>query len=183
MQMGSKWCRNLGETADWTREQSHQKGSASLLFQSFLNKKFNVGIGAIFILFENKKGRKLDNGILIWCQNQEFKINMHCVCLLADPGKARACTTNALIIHSLTDWLTDPLVKISLRRRNAQWVQNGAFSQKQMLLTFFKDSKSWRETKLLYWFKRYGNIAELVDFDCWWSCIKKGLRLQPAQQI
>ena len=28
----------------------------------------------------------------------------------------------------------------------------------------------------------YGDFAEWVDFAYWWSCIWKGLRLQPAQQ-
>ena len=33
-----------------------------------------------------------------------------------------------------------------------------------------------------HWFKRKSNFAEWVDFAYWWSCIWKGLRLQPAQQ-
>ena len=37
-------------------------------------------------------------------------------------------------------------------------------------------------SKLLYWFKSYGNFAELVDFAYWWSCIGKGLSLQPAHK-
>ena len=41
---------------------------------------------------------------------------------------------------------------------------------------FFRDSKSWRASKLLvHWFKSYGNFAEWVDFAYWWSCIGKGL--------
>ena len=30
--------------------------------------------------------------------------------------------------------------------------------------------------------QKFGNFAEWVDFAYWWSCIGKGLRLQPAQQ-
>ena len=30
--------------------------------------------------------------------------------------------------------------------------------------------------------KSYGDFAEWVDFASWWSCIGKGLRLQPARQ-
>ena len=41
------------------------------------------------------------------------------------------------------------------------------------------DSKSQR--KLNHWFKSYSNFAGGVDFACWWNCIRKGLRLQPAQ--
>ena len=32
------------------------------------------------------------------------------------------------------------------------------------------------------WFQRYDDFAGGVDFAYWWSCIGKGLRLQPAQQ-
>ena len=43
-------------------------------------------------------------------------------------------------------------------------------------------SKSWKATKLHHWFKSYGHFIEGVDFAYWWSCIGKGLRLQPPQQ-
>ena len=43
-------------------------------------------------------------------------------------------------------------------------------------------SKSWRASKSHQWFKSYGPFTEGVDFAYWWSCIGKGLRLQPAQQ-
>ena len=33
-----------------------------------------------------------------------------------------------------------------------------------------------------YWFKSNRDFAGGVDFAYWWSCIGKGLRLQPAQQ-
>ena len=62
--------------------------------------------------------------------------------LLADPGEARGCSTNTFIIYSLIDMFSDPLVQISLRRRHAQNVKNGDSSQKQNILTFFRDSKS-----------------------------------------
>ena len=35
---------------------------------------------------------------------------------------------------------------------------------------------------MLNWFKVDGDFAEWVGFAYWWSCIWKGLRLQPAQQ-
>ena len=34
----------------------------------------------------------------------------------------------------------------------------------------------------MYWFTSYNGFAESVDFAYWWSCIGKGLRLEPAQQ-
>ena len=43
------------------------------------------------------------------------------------------------------------------------------------LCHFFRDSKSWRASKSLYWFKSYGNFAEWVDFEYWWSCTRNGL--------
>ena len=43
-------------------------------------------------------------------------------------------------------------------------------------------SKSWRASKSHQWFKSYGHFTEGVDFVYRWSCIGKGLRLQPAQQ-
>ena len=45
-----------------------------------------------------------------------------------------------------------------------------------------KDSTSQRASKSHYWFKSYGDFAEWVGFAHWWSCIGKGLHLQPAQQ-
>ena len=54
-------------------------------------------------------------------------------------------------------------MKISCWRRHALIVEDGSFSHK---IDFV----------LHYWFKSYGNIAEWVDFDYWWSCIGKGLR-------
>ena len=45
-----------------------------------------------------------------------------------------------------------------------------------------RDSKSQRASKSYYWFKSYGDFDERGDFAYWWSCIGKGLRLQPAQQ-
>ena len=36
---------------------------------------------------------------------------------------------------------------------------------------FFRDSKSGRASKPLYWFKSNGNFAEWVNFAYWWSCI------------
>ena len=65
-------------------------------------------------------------------------------------------------------------MKITLRRRHALTVADGAFSHKIYYVT--------RASKSLYWFKSYGDLSELLDFAYWWSFIGKGLRLQPAQQ-
>ena len=40
---------------------------------------------------------------------------------------------------------------------------------------FFRESKSLRASKLLYWFKSYGHFAAWADFAYRWSCIRKGL--------
>ena len=76
--------------------------------------------------------------------------------------------------------MSHPLVKISLRRRHAKTVNNGASSLKTNYL--FRHCKSTRAPKLLYWFKSYGAFAEWVDFAYWLSFIGKGVHLQPAQQ-
>ena len=47
---------------------------------------------------------------------------------------------------------------------------------------FFRNSKYWRASKSLNWFKSYGKFAEWLDFAYWWSCTGKCLRLQPAKQ-
>ena len=61
-------------------------------------------------------------------------------------------------------------MKISLRRRHALIVDNGAFIHKIDYVTmFFGDSKSRLAFKSLNGFNRYGNFAEWVDFAYWWS--------------
>ena len=103
--------------------------------------------------------------------------------LLADPGKARGCSTNTCVTHWFTDSFihsfTDPLVRMSLWRRHSQTVIKGSI---QSYWQFFRDSKYWRASKSLYWFKSYSDFAERVFFAYWWSFIGKGLRLQSAQQ-
>ena len=58
-------------------------------------------------------------------------------------------------------------------------VEDEVFSHKIDYVTIFKEILNLEGH---YWFKSYGHFAELVGFACWWSCIGKGLRLQPAQQ-
>ena len=54
--------------------------------------------------------------------------------LLADPGKARGCYTNTFVIDSLSrSWF----VKISLQRRHALTVADGAFSHEIVYVTIF----------------------------------------------
>ena len=61
-------------------------------------------------------------------------------------------------------------------------VGDGASSHKIDYVRSFTDSKFQRASKTHYYFKSYDDFAEWVDFAYWWSCIGKGLRLQPAQQ-
>ena len=58
-------------------------------------------------------------------------------------------------------------------------VGDGAFSHK---IGWVKKFLEILNLKGLYWFKSYSNFAEWLGFAYWWSFIKKGLRLQPAQQ-
>jgi hypothetical protein len=79
--------------------------------------------------------------------------------------------------------VSHPLWKISIRRRHAQTVENGDSSHQinNVGIFFFKNLKFQRISNPLYWFKSYRDFVEWVDFANWWSCIGKGLRLQPAQ--
>ena len=52
---------------------------------------------------------------------------------------------------------------------------------KQTILTFFRDSLSWRAFKLLHWFKSYGDFAELVNFAYWWSVSGLFLYIYPSR--
>ena len=74
-------------------------------------------------------------------------------------------------------------MKISLWRRQAQMVENGAFSHKIDYITIFLgDSKSLRTPHSHYWFKSYSDFAEWVDFPIgqsgeasWWRvCYQRG---------
>ena len=77
---------------------------------------------------------------------------------LADPGKARGCSTNIFMLHLLIQcWF----VKISLQRRHALMVEDGTYSHKI-------------DYVIIYWFKSYGNFAECVDFAYWWSFSSEG---------
>ena len=75
-------------------------------------------------------------------------------------------------------------MKISLQRRHAPMVGDGAFSHKIDYITiFFGDFKSQRTPKLHYWFKSYSDFAEWVYFPIgqsgeasWWRvCYQRGL--------
>ena len=79
---------------------------------------------------------------------------------------------------SLTDLLID-LVILQLKylygATKPKRLKMVVLPQKQTILHFFRNSKSLRASKSLYWFQSYGNFDELVDFAYQWSCIRKGL--------
>ena len=53
-----------------------------------------------------------------------------CFNFLADPGKARGCSTNSLVIHWLIHWFSEPFPPTALRRRHAQTVRDSTSSYK-----------------------------------------------------
>ena len=69
-----------------------------------------------------------------------FNVQQQHLIYLADPGKARGCSTNIFAIHSFIHSANfpDPLGKIYLRRRHAQTVKNGASSHKTNYINFLK---------------------------------------------
>ena len=103
--------------------------------------------------------------------------------LLADPGKARGCFINSLVIN----WLITYSVSLFLPHLY------GAATPKQLEIALpviklprcYSDqelSKPQRASKSHQWFKSYGHFTEAVDVANWLSFIGKGLRLQPAHQ-
>ena len=49
---------------------------------------------------------------------------------LADPSEARGCSINSLVIHCLTDSVSEPFPPTALRRRHAQAVRDSSSSHK-----------------------------------------------------
>ena len=49
---------------------------------------------------------------------------------LADPGKAKSCSTNRVVIHWFIILVNDPLPPLSWQRRKAQTAKHGASSHK-----------------------------------------------------
>ena len=91
---------------------------------------------------------------------------------ISRPGRRQGLLYKHLI-HSLTH----PLVPTALQRHHVQTVRDSfsSHSDKELL-------KSQRASKSHPWFKSNGHFSEGADFANWWSCIGKGLRLQPVQQ-
>ena len=101
---------------------------------------------------------------------------------LADPSEARGCSTKSLVINSFSQY-SHPFPPTALWRRHAQTVRDSTSSlQNRLCQNDQKLSKSQRASKSLHWLKSYDNFTEGVDLAYWWSCIGKGLHLQPAKQ-
>ena len=47
---------------------------------------------------------------------------------LADPGEARGCSTNSLVIGSVSQLVSEPFPPAALRRRHAQMVRDSTSS-------------------------------------------------------
>ena len=78
----------------------------------------------------------------------------HLPWLLADPGKARGCSTNTIVIHSFINSLGRPLVKIYFWHRHAQMVsKNYVWPQKKISNLYLKNgdlSPTEPSSKILY---------------------------------
>ena len=60
-------------------------------------------------------------------------------------------------------------------------IKDGPFSHKIDYVAFcIGDSKSQRASKLHYWFKRYGDFTEWVDFALGWSFSSGGSAINGA---
>ena len=60
--------------------------------------------------------------------------------LLADPGEARGCSINSLVIDSLINWFSQPFPPTALQRRHAQTVRDSISSYKIDYVKMIKNS-------------------------------------------
>ena len=63
-------------------------------------------------------------------KSSRIVMNFNVMSLLADPGEARGCSTNSLVINWLIDWVSHPFPPTALRRRHAQIVRDRASNYK-----------------------------------------------------
>ena len=84
---------------------------------------------------------------------------------------SRSWQSQEVLYKHLCHPLIKSFVKISLQRRHAPMVEDGAFSHKIdfFFTIFMEDSKSERVSKLHHWFMSYGDFAEWIDLAYWWS--------------
>ena len=115
---------------------------------------FKLGSGkVIFVILWPGSGQLLN---ILWFCNRKGRDT---ITFFKDSAKARGCS------HWFIKWFGPSLFKIYLWRRHAKTVKNGAFSHKPNYIeVFFRNSKSWRASKVLYRFTSYDNFAEWVDF-------------------
>ena len=97
--------------------------------------------------------------------------------LLADPDKARSCSTNTFVIN----WFShSSFVKIYLRHCHALMVQDGASSHKIDYFTILRRFKILKGIKIvllvqdLRWFCWTGGFCLLVEHQRWRVCVERG---------
>ena len=100
---------------------------------------------------------------------------------LADPGQARGCSTNSLVINllinSFSQSVSQPFPPTALRRRHAKRVRGSSSSYKIdyfIVIKNFLNPEGHQNTIS-------GSTITAILAYCW-SCIGKSLRLQPVQQ-
>ena len=59
--------------------------------------------------------------------------------LISRPGRSQGLLINTFVIHQFINSFINPLVKISVRRRHAQTVKNGAFSDQTNYIDIFSE--------------------------------------------
>ena len=87
--------------------------------------------------------------------------------LLADPGKARVCSTNTVVIKFINA-LTYPYPPQCFTAPPSPNGQQYLFQlYDRLFCTGFGHSKSKRSSKSCFWFKSYRGFAVWVDFAYW----------------
>ena len=98
--------------------------------------------------------------------------------LAADPGDARGCSTNSFVIK----WLSDGLWKYLYSAATPWRLKMMLIVIKYTILQFFRRFLILKGIPIGLLVQTLWQFCWIGGFAYWWSCIGKGLRLQPAQQ-
>ena len=112
----------------------------------------------------------------------DFSILQLFISYTADPGEARGCFTNIVMVNSLTKYVTLFLPR-AIWHRKAQTVKEGASSHKIDHFSQVQDLLNLEgHQNCIYASKVMAGLLKRVDFAYWWSCFRKGLWQQPWPQ-
>ena len=101
--------------------------------------------------------------------------------MFSRPGRIQGLLYKHLC-HSLILWLSDPFVKLSLRRRNAQTVKYDASSQKTNYIEMFQKFSILRGIETAVLVQKLRRFCYMGKFSLLFELHREGSALQPTQQ-